>query len=92
MMGGFDLWLLAGFGVLGWLFRRLDIPLVPLTLTLILGPLMEGGLRRSLEMSQGDFMILVERPLSLACLVLAALFLAGAVWGAMRGTRERAGA
>ena len=80
----FDLWLLAGFGLLGWVLRRLDIPLVPMTLTLILGPLMEGGLRRSLEMSQGDFWIFVERPISAGCLVLAVLLLAQAIWTARR--------
>jgi putative tricarboxylic transport membrane protein len=84
----FDLWLLAAFGVLGWLFRRLDIPLVPLTLTLILGPLMEGGLRRSLEMSQGDFMILLERPISAGCLALAALLLLHAAWSAWRAAPQ----
>lgn len=80
----FDLWLLAGFGLLGWVLRRLDIPLVPMTLTLILGPLMEGGLRRSLEMSQGDFWIFVERPISAGCLVLAVLLLGQAIWAARR--------
>ncbi len=83
----FDIWLLAGFGVLGWIMRRLDLPLVPLTLTLILGPLMEGGLRRSLEMSQGDFLILVERPISAGCLVLAVALLGHAVWTARRAGR-----
>ena len=80
----FDLWLLAGFGLLGWLLRRLDIPLVPMTLTLILGPLMEGGLRRSLEMSQGDFFIFLERPISAGCLGLAVLLLGQAIWTARR--------
>ena len=75
---------MCGVWLLGWLLRRLDIPLVPMTLTLILGPLMEGGLRRSLEMSQGDFWIFLERPISAGCLVLAVLLLAQAIWAARR--------
>ncbi len=85
----FDLWLLAVFGVIGWLFRRLDIPLVPMTLTLILGPLMEGGLRRSLEMSQGDFMIFLERPISAGCLLLALAVLAWTLRGVLRERRRQ---
>ncbi len=46
-------------------------PIMRDVLTLILGPLMERNLRKSLEMGGGDFMILVDRPLALAILVLA---------------------
>jgi putative tricarboxylic transport membrane protein len=84
----FDLWLLAGLGLLGWAMRRLDFPLVPMTLTLILGPLMEGGLRRSLEMSQGDFSIFVERPISATCLALSVAILLWAVRGMLRERRR----
>ena len=71
----FDIHIMAVFGVVGYLFRKLDIPLVPVIMTLVLAPLMEGGLRRSLEMSQGDMAIFTTRPISATCLVLAVLFL-----------------
>ena len=47
----------------GLVIRHLDIPLAPLVLTLVLGPLMERSLRESLEMSQGDFSIFLNRPI-----------------------------
>jgi putative tricarboxylic transport membrane protein len=63
------------FGALGYLFKKLDFPVAPLVLTLILGPLMEKGLRLSLELSQGDFMVFFTRPISAALLVSAALII-----------------
>ncbi|HVE48852.1 MAG TPA: tripartite tricarboxylate transporter permease [Casimicrobiaceae bacterium] len=67
--------LLAIFGLLGWLMRRLEYPAAPLVLGLVLGDPMERALRQSLMMSQGDLAILVTRPISATLLVLAALIL-----------------
>jgi putative tricarboxylic transport membrane protein len=67
--------LLAGFGLVGWLMRRLDYPAAPLVLGLVLGDPMERALRQSLMMSQGDLSILVSRPISATILGLAALVL-----------------
>lgn len=63
------------FGILGYIFRKLDIPLAPFALTLILGPLLEKALRQSLEMSSGDLSVFYERPLTATLLVLAAIVL-----------------
>jgi putative tricarboxylic transport membrane protein len=71
----FDIGVMLGFGIFGYFLKKLDIPAAPLVLTLVLGPLMERGLRQSLEMSGGDFSIFLERPLSLTLLVLAVIFL-----------------
>ncbi len=71
----FDIGAMLGFGILGYIFKKLDIPAAPLVLTLILGPLMERGLRQSLEMSRGDFSIFVSRPLSATLLAIAALII-----------------
>jgi putative tricarboxylic transport membrane protein len=71
----FDTWLLAGFGLLGYLMRRLDYPAAPLILGLVLGDSMESALRQSLMMSQGDLSILVSRPMSAGMLVLTVLLL-----------------
>jgi len=70
-----DVMVMFVFGIVGLFFRRLDIPLAPLVLTLILGPFMETSLRRSLSMSLGDFSIFVTRPISLTLLVLAAVII-----------------
>jgi putative tricarboxylic transport membrane protein len=70
----FDVGLMVAFGVLGYLFKKLDVPLAPLILTLILGPLMEQSLRQSLEISRGDFSIFFTRPISLTLIAVAAVF------------------
>ncbi len=67
----FDVGLMIVFGLMGYLFKKLDIPLAPLVLTLVLGPLMERGLRRSLEISRGDFSIFLTRPITVALLAIA---------------------
>lgn len=50
----FDLLLAVGFGVIGWLFRKLDVPLVPIILGFVLGRMLEDNLRRALALSDGD--------------------------------------
>jgi putative tricarboxylic transport membrane protein len=85
----FDVGLMAAFGVLGYLFRKIDLPLAPLLLTLVLGPLMEQSLRQTLEISRGDFTILFTRPLSLALIVVACSF---AVLSSLRVARGVRGA
>jgi putative tricarboxylic transport membrane protein len=71
----FDVWLLCGFGLLGYLMRRFDYPSAPLVLGLVLGDGLERALRQSLMMSQGDPSILWSRPISATMLVIAAALL-----------------
>lgn len=71
----FDVGIMVAFGVLGYIFRKLDWPLAPTVLALILGPMMERALRTSLEMSAGDLSILVTRPISAVLLIVAAVVL-----------------
>lgn len=77
-----DIFVMVFFGILGFLFRRVGLPLAPLVLTLILGPFLESALRESLQLSQGSFSIFVDRPLSLVFLILAAAILLASVLGA----------
>ncbi|MBI3104425.1 MAG: tripartite tricarboxylate transporter permease [Candidatus Rokubacteria bacterium] len=79
----FDVGLMMLFGVLGYVFRKLDWPLAPAVLALILGPMLEQTLRTSLEMSGGDLGIFVTRPITAAFLILAAVILAGSAMRAM---------
>ena len=81
----FEVWIMLGFGVVGYALRKLDFPVAPAVLALILGPFMERSLRTSLEMSGGSYGIFFTRPLSvvlilvaLAILVVSALRLAPA--------------
>ena len=71
----FDVGVMIVFGVLGYIFRKIDWPLAPTVLALILGPMMERALRTSLEMSAGDLSILVTRPISAVLLIVAAIVL-----------------
>jgi putative tricarboxylic transport membrane protein len=71
----FDIFVMLLFGVIGYVLRKLDFPLAPIVLTLIMGPPMEKSLRQSLEMSQGDFSILVASPIAATLLASSAIIL-----------------
>ena len=72
----FELWIMLVSGVIGYVMRKLEFPIAPIVLALVLGPMMETSLRQSLLMSQGSFAIFFTRPISaiLAVLVLVFLF------------------
>ena len=72
----FDVGVMLGFGVVGYFLRKLDFPLAPAVLALILGPFMEKSLRTSLELSGGDFTIFLTRPISATLIVCAGLIVA----------------
>jgi putative tricarboxylic transport membrane protein len=67
----FDLVLMTGFGVVGYLMRKLDFPLAPVVLGLVLGPLMEKNLRRAMALSGGDAGVLFDSPIALTLWALA---------------------
>ncbi|WPK12143.1 tripartite tricarboxylate transporter permease [Lysinibacillus louembei] len=72
----FDLYLLLGCGVLGYILSKHDYPVAPLVLALVLGPMIENNMRRALTISNGDWSIFVTKPLSLVFLIVAILWLA----------------
>jgi putative tricarboxylic transport membrane protein len=84
----FDVWMMLSFGVFGYVFRKLDLPLAPLVLGLILGPPLEKSLRTSLEMSAGDYAIFFTRPLCLALIASAAVLIGAALKLAPRQLRR----
>jgi putative tricarboxylic transport membrane protein len=87
----FDLVLLWGIGMLGLVLRLLDVPVVPVILGLILGPMIEQQMRRALAVSQGDWSVFITHPLSGGLLLLAVvLVLAPAVLRLLRGHAARA--
>lgn len=71
----FDLLLLLGFGLLGLGMRLFGFPAAPLILALILGDIMEESMRRALQISGGDWLIFIDKPISLALLSIAVLSL-----------------
>jgi putative tricarboxylic transport membrane protein len=71
----FDIFVMLLFGAIGYVLRKLDFPLAPIVLTLIMGPPMEKSLRQSLEMSQGEISILVASPIAATLLAISAIIL-----------------
>src|SRR5262249_50448629 len=69
-----DVWYMLIFGIIGYVFKKLDYPLAPLVLALVLGDLAENALRQSLIMSQGSLSIFFTRPIAGAITTLAVLF------------------
>lgn len=67
----FEVWLMIGFGVAGYLCKRVGIPLAPMILGLVLGPLTETSLTQSMAMSRGSAMIFLERPVSLSLIIVS---------------------
>jgi putative tricarboxylic transport membrane protein len=85
-----DVWYMLIFGALGYVFKKLDYPLAPLVLALVLGDLAENALRQSLIMSQGSLAIFLTRPIAGTITAVAILFFLLPVltpwWRRMRGT------
>lgn len=71
----FDVWLALIFGVIGYFLRRYDFPISPILLALILGPMAESNLRRTMVIYNGNALILLTRPISAAFLILGVLSL-----------------
>ena len=73
----FDVATMFFFGLLGYIFKKLDLPMAPTVLALVLGPLIEKALRTSLQISAGDPSIFFTSPISAVLLVIAAIVLIG---------------
>jgi putative tricarboxylic transport membrane protein len=71
-----DVWLMLAFGAMGYVFKKLDYPLAPLVLALVLGDKAEDSFRQAMLVSQGDLSIMVSNPLvgSITGLALLLLF------------------
>jgi putative tricarboxylic transport membrane protein len=72
----FEIGIMCIFAVVGYAFRKLDFPVAPFALTLILGPMMEKALRQSLDMSDGTLQIFFDRPLSATLISIAFIIIA----------------
>ncbi|MEX0591261.1 MAG: tripartite tricarboxylate transporter permease [Xanthobacteraceae bacterium] len=71
----FDIYTAIAFGAIGYLMSSYQYPAAPLLLGFILGPMMEEHLKRALLISQGDFMVFLQRPISLTFLLVTTLLL-----------------
>ncbi len=81
-----DLWVMFAAGLAGHLLEKLRVPLAPIVLGLILGPMAEQSVRRALLISRGDVSELITRPISA---VIAAATLALLIWPVVRALRAR---
>jgi putative tricarboxylic transport membrane protein len=86
----FDIWLVAAFGFIGYLFNKLGCEPAPLLLGFILGPMMEENLRRALLLSRGDWTVFGTRGISAGFLVAALVLLVVVLLPAVKNKREEA--
>ena len=70
-----DVWLMLIFGAAAYLARKLDVPMAPAVLALVLGPMTERALRQSLIVSSGSFDIFFVRPISGPIMIIAIILL-----------------
>ena len=85
----FDIWIVFFAGAVGYLFRMLDLPLAPLLLGVVLGPMLEEHFHRSMVLSHGEFGMFLERPVSLVLLILTALIIVSAIYSRFFSRRLR---
>jgi putative tricarboxylic transport membrane protein len=88
-----DIWYMLIFGVIGYVFKKLDYPLAPLVLALVLGDMSENALRQSLIMSQGSLAIFFTRPIAGVLTAVAIFFFVMPAltpwWRRLRGLHVR---
>jgi TctA family transporter len=84
----FELYLTAVFGLVGFVWQRLDMPPAPMLLGFVLGPLMEENLRRALLISRGDPTVFVTRPISLGFIIATVLILIVMLAPAVKQNRQ----
>ncbi|HUL64245.1 MAG TPA: tripartite tricarboxylate transporter permease [Burkholderiaceae bacterium] len=82
-----DIYITAVFGLLGYIFLRLDLEPAPLILGFILGPMLEENFRRALLLSRGNFATFVSRPISATLVALMAAFVIWQIVAYVRQTR-----
>jgi putative tricarboxylic transport membrane protein len=86
----FDLWVMLGFGVAGYMLRKLEYDLAPFVIAFVLAPLLEQSLRQSLVMSPNGALILFQRPVTALLLAASAVLVVLMIrrnWKAQGGNR-----
>jgi putative tricarboxylic transport membrane protein len=83
-----DVYIAAGFGLLGYIFIKLDCEPAPLLIAFVLGPMMEDNFRRALTIAKGDPTVFVSRPISASILAIAAVLLLIVIAPSVRKRRE----
>lgn len=84
----FDVYALLFFGLVGYLMLKARIPLTPLVLGFILGPLLETNLRRGLMLSQGDFLPFLTQPIAALFLLVTVLSVGLKIYKSVKGKKK----
>ena len=84
----FDIYIAALFGLLGYIFVKLECEPAPLMLGFILGPMLEENLRRAMLLSRGDPLTFVTNPISAGMLIASAILLVIVILPTVRKKRE----
>ena len=79
-----ELVILVGFGILGYIFRKLQFDIAPLILAMIIGPILELKFRQSLMSSGGSFSIFWKSPIAMVLIIVSFLLF---VWNLYRASR-----
>jgi putative tricarboxylic transport membrane protein len=82
-----DLFLALGFGIIGYVFRLVDIPKAPMIFGLILGGKIEQSFRQAMTISNGDILVFVRSPISASLLAVSLLSVVFALWSRRRAGR-----
>lgn len=82
-----DIWVMIFFGVLGYVMKKIDIPMAPVVLTFVLGKMIESSLLQSLMYFKGDFMGFFARPISGVMLALAIIIFVVGIIASIRNKR-----
>ena len=85
----FSVLLVLIFGIVGWIMKELDLPMAPLVLGLVLGPLFEKALVQTSALGQGSFAILFQSPISVGILIFTVLLMVGPKIAARYAVRRR---
>jgi putative tricarboxylic transport membrane protein len=82
----FDVWVMIAAGLAGLVFRRYGFPVTPLVIGVVLGPITEINLRKTLVMFDGSLLPMFGRPIAAAFLAGSAIAIAFMLWRAVKGT------
>jgi len=89
-MSSGEILIMTAFGLLGYVFRKLDCEPAPMLLGLVLGPMLEQNFRRAMVLSDGDWSVFVTRPISLAFLLASVALIAAMAMPSIRSRRAEA--
>lgn len=84
----FSVWLMLGWGLAGYFFKKIKAQPAPMILGFVLGPMLEENFRRSMQISNGDPFVFIERPISAGFLAAALFFIIVLILPSIRGKRD----